>query len=294
MAANKWAIMGGVALNVEYTRKYAFDATAAAKVTAKLVAVPPPSLFQEAVQADIAGRAQRAAMPSTVLAQPPVVAPPVITSPTTRLPSPFPVAPTVNVDEDEEFTTLSLIIEEKAGLGYTLDDGVVPASTGEVAEDGLLIHRVSKWSTGCVITFDDGSTPVELKFATLDDEDDDSIDEFSADWAEHVEELADMVEEPEALEESEDESDEGVADEEIADLIASWTDDDEPTLTLLLPEYAGKNYTLDDGITTSEGVIDEDGLLVQPISPDAVGCTIEIEGEAQKIQLSFSEDDGLA
>ena len=54
---NKWAVMGGIALNVEYTRKYGFDASAAAKVTAKLVAVPPPpSLFLEAVQANLKRR----------------------------------------------------------------------------------------------------------------------------------------------------------------------------------------------------------------------------------------------
>lgn len=76
MAANKWAIMGGVALNVEYTRKYAFDATAAAKVTAKLVAVPPPSLFQEAVQADIAGRdKQTRPLPPLLNNRPPGSAP---------------------------------------------------------------------------------------------------------------------------------------------------------------------------------------------------------------------------
>ena len=45
MADNKWAVMGGLALNVEYTRKYGFDASAAAKVTATLVAVPPPQPF---------------------------------------------------------------------------------------------------------------------------------------------------------------------------------------------------------------------------------------------------------
>ena len=45
----KWAVMGGIALNVEYTRKYGFEATAAARVTAKMVAVPPPIAFQEAV-----------------------------------------------------------------------------------------------------------------------------------------------------------------------------------------------------------------------------------------------------
>ena len=64
MPTNKWAILGGIALNVDYTRKYGFDATAAAKVTAKLVAVPPPTLFQEAIQADLSGRVRRAIPPA--------------------------------------------------------------------------------------------------------------------------------------------------------------------------------------------------------------------------------------
>ncbi len=63
--SNKWAVMGGIALNVEYTRKYGFEASAAARVTARLVAVPPPTAFQEAVQADVAGRAKLAAASPT-------------------------------------------------------------------------------------------------------------------------------------------------------------------------------------------------------------------------------------
>jgi hypothetical protein len=54
MADHKWAVMGGLALNVEYTRKYGFDASVAAKVTAKLVAVPPPQAFVEAIQTSVA------------------------------------------------------------------------------------------------------------------------------------------------------------------------------------------------------------------------------------------------
>ena len=54
--SNKWAVMGGIALNVEYTRKYGFEASAAASCGKRLVAVPPPTAFQEAVQADVAGR----------------------------------------------------------------------------------------------------------------------------------------------------------------------------------------------------------------------------------------------
>lgn len=54
MADNKWAVMGGLALNVEYTRKYGFEASAASKVTARLVAVPPPAAFVEALQESMA------------------------------------------------------------------------------------------------------------------------------------------------------------------------------------------------------------------------------------------------
>jgi hypothetical protein len=57
---NQWAVLGALALNVEYTRKYGFDTSAAGKVNAKLVAVPPPSLFLEALQANLSRRAQRA------------------------------------------------------------------------------------------------------------------------------------------------------------------------------------------------------------------------------------------
>ena len=53
-SSNKWAVLGGLALNVEYTRKYGFEASAAAKVTAKLVAVPPPQAFVAAIQASAA------------------------------------------------------------------------------------------------------------------------------------------------------------------------------------------------------------------------------------------------
>ena len=45
----KAAVMFGATLNFENTRKYSFDATGTSKITAKLVAVPPPSAFMEAV-----------------------------------------------------------------------------------------------------------------------------------------------------------------------------------------------------------------------------------------------------
>lgn len=103
---NKWAVMGGLALNVEYTRKYGFEATAAARVTAKLVAIPPPTLFQEAVQADIAGRAKRAALTVPVVKPPEVLPPP----PVTTIPPPSTLGG--DGDEDDDDSTLYLEIED--------------------------------------------------------------------------------------------------------------------------------------------------------------------------------------
>jgi hypothetical protein len=57
---NQWAVIGALALNVDYTRKYGFDTGAAAKINATLVAVPPPGLFLEALQANLSRRPQRA------------------------------------------------------------------------------------------------------------------------------------------------------------------------------------------------------------------------------------------
>lgn len=292
MATSKWAILGGVALNVEYTRKYGFDATAAAKVTAKLVAVPPPTLFQDAIQADVAGRAKRAVQqsapvgesPRSLPATPPLIVPPPLVSAASSSPD----SPTV--DEDDVFTTLSLIIEEQAGVGYTLDDGVVPPSDGVVADDGTLVHQVSRASVGCVITFEDGSEPLELNFENSADEvdgltGDDGVEE----WAE----LLDVEETSGKLAGHDGDRGEMIDDDEIEELIDSWVDDDERTVSLVLPEHAGKSYELDDGITASDGVIDEDGLLLHSVSPEAVGCTIEIEGEPEKIELVFAEEDAL-
>lgn len=61
---NQWAVMGALALNVEYTRKYGFDASVAAKLTAKLVAVPPPTLFLEALQANLKQRSEQTTQPA--------------------------------------------------------------------------------------------------------------------------------------------------------------------------------------------------------------------------------------
>ncbi len=48
--SGKNAVMFSASLSIENTRKYGFDATAATTVTAKLVAIPPPSAFLAAIQ----------------------------------------------------------------------------------------------------------------------------------------------------------------------------------------------------------------------------------------------------
>ena len=180
-----------------------------------------------------------------------------------------------------------MIVEEQAGVGYTLDDGVTPPSDGVVAEDGTLVHQVSKASVGCVITFEDGSEPLELNFEDSADEGDDlAVDETAEEWAE----LVGIEDAPEGLDAQEINTDIFDDDEEVEELIDSWVDDDERTVSLIMPEQAGKSYTLDDGITASDGVIDEDGLLLHSISPEAPGCTIEIEGESEKVELVFAEE----
>jgi hypothetical protein len=42
--------MFGLTINAEYTRRYEFDTTASSKVSTKMVSVPPPSVFLEALR----------------------------------------------------------------------------------------------------------------------------------------------------------------------------------------------------------------------------------------------------
>ena len=53
-------VVGALMLDVEYSRKYGFDTGAATRMEATLVAVPPPNLFLEALQANVSRRARRA------------------------------------------------------------------------------------------------------------------------------------------------------------------------------------------------------------------------------------------
>lgn len=181
-----------------------------------------------------------------------------------------------SADEDAaevaaEAWPLTLIIEAKAGIGYLLDDNVNPPSRGQVADDGLLVHEVAPLAEGCVIIFDDGSAPMELIFDRAADEAEDEPDEFF----EETYDLELLFDEDEALEQTLD---------QLPD-----DDDDEPLLSLLIPEKANRAYVLDDGVNPpSEGMVTEDGLLVHAIAPQATGCTIQFEDEARPIALQFA------
>jgi hypothetical protein len=277
MATNKWAILGGIALNVEYTRKYGFDATAAAKVTAKLVAVPPPSLFQDAIQADIAGRIKRLTAGSS--SEPTVVTPgitpgrPPLPSPTTG--GPGGGAPGDNLENAQDFKPLTLMVEEKAGIEYSLDDGVTPPRAGRVSEDGVLTNQISTRAKSFVITFADGSEPLELVLdEPMEDADgdelDEEIDEYLETWEEYIAEASE-----DEFEEFEDDAEE----------------DDEPVLSLIIEEKAGKAYTLDDGIAPeSTGVVGEDGALVHAVSPGATKVRIQFEDEPEPIEFEIEAE----
>ncbi|MFG6102184.1 hypothetical protein U2F10_08035 [Leptothoe sp. EHU-05/26/07-4] len=78
-----------------------------------------------------------------------------------------------NFDDDDDFGMLSLLVEEKAGVGYRLDDGMMPPSEGTVDEDGILVHPVCLWAASILLKFQDESETfeIDLKGSGFDDED---------------------------------------------------------------------------------------------------------------------------
>jgi hypothetical protein len=69
-------------------------------------------------------------------------------------------------EDDDDLKVLSLLVVEKAGASYTLDDGINPPSTGTVDADGVLIHPVSPQSTGATLQFEGDAEAIVLPFAT--------------------------------------------------------------------------------------------------------------------------------
>lgn len=284
-SGNKWAVMGGIALNVEYTRKYGFEATGAAQVTAKLVAIPPPVAFQEAVQADIAGRQKRAALLAAGaggLAQPARL----------LLPEepPVEVGQPILADDEE---TLSLMVPDAAGIDYVLDDGVNPPSSGRVGADGGLIHRVSPESKGAVLRFANRSEPVVFSFDRSDEGEisEPAADEELLETEEPDEDGLDKGLDEDGTEEREVDEEDLEDEQSMEEIVELLDDDDAPTLSLVVPDKANKSYALDDGINPpSDGVVDANGLLVHPVSREATGARLNFEDQAKAIQLRFSTE----
>ena len=322
--ANKWAVMGGIALDVEYTRKYGFEATAAARVTAKLVAVPAPAAFHEAVQADAAGRRRR----ETQLAPP---APPLPPEPPEAGPGgsggprpgggpgsePPPKARAPGPNDEGE--PLFLLVPDAAGAAYTLDDGVNPPSSGEIGDDGILIHPISPEATRAVLSFANRQEPLELMFEPAEAREiDDLEDEADLDDEETLVEMLlgaqtieeedfweDEVDAEDELEDNEFEDDEladawadnleqelaafdgDLEEEEAAEIpaeIAAETRDDSsteetPVLSLLVPDKANVTYTLDDGINPASTGV---------VSPDGL-LICPIAPEATGVTIKFDD-----
>jgi hypothetical protein len=184
----KWAVMGGIALNVEYMRKYGFEASAAAKVTAKLVAVPAPAAFQAALQADAVGRKQRKQTGSNggdtgakqgggsrrgdgerlggESGKPGSDKP--HTDGSTGASEPLYRRALPSVD-DEEGDSLFLHVPEAVGVAYVLDDGVVEPAEGTVGMDGILVHPISAEAQAVTIRFANGLPPVTLRLDRTDE-----------------------------------------------------------------------------------------------------------------------------
>lgn len=308
-SGNKWAIMGGIALNVEYTRKYGFEVTAAARVTARLVAIPPPLAFQEAIQADVAGRQKRATLAAAPTfedeGQTPLV-----------LPSRQPPAETVIEAEEvawsDDDESLSLLVPDAAGVAYTLDDGVNPPSAGQVSADGILIHRISAQAERVMIWFANRAEPV---ICLIEQRDVDEIGDFADDELLEVEQFAEddldeaglaeaeadeaELDEDERAEDWDEERFEDVElddvdaedEQSVEELVALSSEDDTPTLSLMVPDKANQPFTLDDGINPpSDGVVDETGLLIHPVAPDATGASLKFADETDAIQFSFATE----
>jgi hypothetical protein len=137
-----------------------------------------------------------------------------------------------------------------------------------------------------------------IEVAELDedelDEDEDDEDEFGTD------ELFEAEDEFDEDEFDEDEPDETLLEDleldevdwgdeqRLEEIVELSSEEETPTLSLLVPDKANQSYTLDDGINPpSEGVVDANGLLVHPISPEATGASLRFADDTEAIQLQF-------
>jgi hypothetical protein len=302
----KWAVMGGIALNVEYMRKYGFEASAAAKVTAKLVAVPPPTAFQAALQADAAGRKQvgpdgdtgarpgggsrddtqggGGARRGSELGRSGGDKPQAGGS--TGASGPLYPWAQPSIDEDEA-DSLFLHVPEAAGVAYILADGVAEPTEGTVGTDGVLVHPVSAEAQAVEIRFANGLPPVNLTI----DRTDESIGSGLTDGAEFLDDelLDDMAAAPAWLR---DEADDDNDDDD---------DDDDETI-----DYEGPMRDLElpagDGLwefgekETAEEIRElaeeDDAPVLALLVPEKVGVDYRFTDSSGAITSGTVEPDG--
>lgn len=189
----------------------------------------------------------------------------------------------VSYFDEEDTIVISLIIPEKQGMKYELDDKIYPLSEGTIDTDGVLVHPISRDSTGCTITFKDNSESIELAFdeTTEDDNYESWIEEnmLGSIDVDNTFNLDFKLFEDDDLFEYEDD-----------DLFEEDDDDDGSLLKLIVPEKANKDYVLEDGSTHqwSEGKVDENGFLVHPISPSSTYCRIKFTEGHEILELNFT------
>jgi hypothetical protein len=324
----KWAVMGGIALNVEYVRKYGFEASAAAKVTAKLVAVPAPAAFQAALQADAVGRKQRkqAGSDGDIGARPgggsrrgdgarrgggpgKLGGDKPEPDGSTGASGPLYTWTQPGIDDDEA-DNLFLHVPEAAGVAYILADGVAEPTEGMVGMDGVLVHPISAEAQAVEIRFANGLPPVNLTI----DRTDESIGTGLADGVEFWddERYDGMAAAPSWLRDETDDDDETIDDEppvrdlalpagdeqwalgeeQTAEGIAELAEeDDAPVLALLVPEKAGVDYRFTDstGAITS-GKVEPDGQLLILIADGVQGGSLQFADSSEAVAFSFAAD----
>lgn len=176
--------------------------------------------------------------------------------------------------QDGSVRTVTLVIEDKAGEAYLLDDGILPQSSGQVDDDGSLYHLVATDASGCVITFKDGSPPLQLIFESDED----------GDWLDSDDDIK-------LLDDDE---------EDATDWLQVDDVDDERMLSLVV--YGGRDrdyeitFTLPTGVSppvtgTLEAIDDEgeDALLTEAVPPGAIGARVQLLDSPEMIELVFAD-----
>ncbi|MEL6816977.1 MAG: hypothetical protein AAFP03_19580, partial [Cyanobacteria bacterium J06598_3] len=161
--------------------------------------------------------------------------------------------------ELDDIPPLTLKVADKAGIAYTIKDGILPPANGVVSSDGWLIHTISPEADICHIVFQDD----EITHTVILDSPYEESQDF--DWNTDPDTYS--------AEEAEDTA--------LSQIIEP---EDAPPLTIQVIEKAGQTYVLDDHISPpSQGVVAADGMLIHHIHIDATSCVIRFE-DREKIE----------